>query len=160
MRFNPRKTAAALSFALLCASGAARADASTSWAPLVEQKIPLFHDLSTVHPGRIDNPGGVIELEEMKSMRGKFGDWLVKNRILYPQQRVTLRISSLDGAACEQGAPADVAWAFPQGHYLPPRVDANTDTINIIAWRSFPVQATVTCAGESAQTYTTWVEVN
>lgn len=159
MRFNAYH-AGLLSLALLCASGAARPDASTSWAPLVEQKIPLFHDLSTVHPGRIDNPGGIIALEEKQSMRGRLGDWLVKKRILYPQQKVTLRISSLDGEACEQGAPADVAWAFPNGHYLPPRVDANTDTINIIAWRSFPVKATVTCEGESAQTYTTWVEVN
>jgi len=157
MRFNAY--VGLLSLALLCASGAARPDASTSWAPLVEQKIPLFHDLSTVHPGRIDNPGGVIELEEMKSMRGRIGDWLVKKRILYPQQKVTLRISSLDGEACVEGAPADVAWAFPEGHYLPQRVDSNTDTINIIAWRSFPVEATVTCAGESAETYTTWVEV-
>jgi len=157
MRFNAY--VGLLSLALLCASGVARPDASTSWSPVVEQKIPLFHDLSTVHPGRIDNPGGVIELEEMKSMRGRIGDWLVKKRILYPQQKVTLRISGLHGGACMKDAPADVAWAFPEGHYLPPRIDANTDTINIIAWRSFPVEATVTCAGESAETYTTWAEV-
>jgi len=157
MRFNAY--VGLLSLALLCASGAARPDASTSWSPVVAHKIPLFHDFSTVHPGRIDNPCGVLELGEMKSMRGRIGDWLVKKRILYPQQKVTLRISSLDGEACVEGAPADVAWAFPEGHYLPPRIDANTDTINIIAWRSFPVEATVTCAGESAETYTTWVEV-
>jgi len=151
-----------LSFALWCAAGAAWADASVSWAPTIEQQRPLFPDISKVYPGHVDNTGRAgreVIGQTQTSTRGWFGRRMKALGILDPQQKVTLRIGSLDGEACAAGAPADVAWAFPQGHYLPPGVDANTDTINIIAWRSFPVQATVTCEGAPAQTYTTWVEV-
>ncbi len=156
MQFNLYKTGYALvSLALLCASGVALPDASTSWTPLIEQKRPLFHDLSKVYPGRINN---IIELEgEPKSARGWIGNWLVNHGILYPQQKVTLRISD----QCMGDQRATASWAFPKGHYFPQNIELDADKISIIAWRSFPVTAKVKCKGEDElQTYTTWVTVN
>ena len=159
MRFNLYKTGSALvSLVLLCTSGAALPDASTSWTPVIEQKRPLFHDLSNVYPGRINNPGGIIELAEQKSVRGRVGNWLEKFHILDPQQKVTLRIS--DRCIGDQHVAA-VSWAFPKGHYFPQNIELDADKINVIAWRSFPVMAKVKCKDEDEfQTYTTWVTVD
>ncbi len=157
MRYNLHKTGYALvSLAVLCASGAALPDASTPWMSPVVQKRPLFHDLSRVYPGHINNPGDIIE-EEQKSTRGRIGNWLEKFSILDPQQKVTLRISD----RCIGDQRATVSWAFPKGHYFPQNIEWGADEISVIAWRTFPVTAKVKCTGEDEfQTYTTWVQVD
>ena len=90
-------------------------------------------------------------------MRGRFGDWLAKKNILYPQQKTTLRISD----SCTGGGDADASWAFPKGHYFPQNIQLDGGKISVIAWRTFPVTAKVKCRHEDEfQTYTTWVTVD
>lgn len=156
MRVNFFTTGRVLALcALLCAAGASWSDASVSRVPTFEQSRPLFPDVSRVYPGPVND----VIRQERQSTRGWFGDQMVRFGILDLVQKVTLEIDRDRACDADSSQEVDVEWIFPEGYYLPKSVYADTDTINIIAWRSFPVKATVTCEGESAETYTTWVEV-
>ena len=129
-------------------------EASTSQAQqVVQQRRPLFHDLSRVYTGPIND---IIKVKQ-EPTRGLIGNWLEKVNILDPQQKVILSISN----PCKDGLYETVLWSFPKGHYFPQNSEWDADEISVIAWRTFPVTAKVKCGGQDEfQTYTTWVEID
>ena len=132
-----------VSLALLCASGAA----STSWVPTIEQKLPLFHDLSSAPSGSTSDSDAIplIKLEsDPESTSSDFHDWLVKYGILYPKKKTILSINN----PCTEGETTTPSWKFPKGHYLPDDTAYEVDKISVTAWRSFPVTVSVKCKGE------------
>jgi hypothetical protein len=140
-----------LALVLACAS--AVSVAANSKPPTLIQKRPFFHDWTPPNVPHFHDYDIDVDRDWP---RGKFGRKLEKFGVLEPLNDIMLDVDVPADCPDEESV---TTWKFSKDSYLPPEVRVAGDkTIQVIAWQSFPVEATVECNGKIT-TYSRWIEV-
>ncbi len=124
----------------------------------VIQKVPPFHDLSHKirPPPIVTYKGNEVEITK-KSLRSSYLPEWIKKHLLYPQVLVTLSVSD----SINEKQVKKVEWSFFKGHYLPlhQKFPIEIKKLNVLAWRSFPIQVKISFKDNSNSINKFWVRI-
>ena len=134
---------------------------------LVRQGHPVFYDLGS-GPAPLNEYRDIPYIQAtIQSLRGNWGDKLVKWGVLRPKYMVDISLNHTELAGLYSGAEwsklelVEVAWEFPKEYYFVEPEAIEATVVRVDAWRPFFIKARVKLTNGTSKSFQfqKWVDI-